>query len=87
MKMVRGRTLKAILLGVSRGAESWTLERLLEVFRKVCDAVEPSHDPDGTKLPFAGHIRKAYPRNDTSASIPTSASTSRNIPPAGPTKG
>jgi Dyp-type peroxidase family len=37
---------------------------------KVCDAVEPSHDPDGSKLPFAGHIRKTYPRNDTSPSIP-----------------
>ncbi|WP_390457818.1 Dyp-type peroxidase [Planctomicrobium piriforme] len=30
----------------------------------------PEHDPDGAKLPFAGHIRKAYPRNDESESIP-----------------
>jgi Dyp-type peroxidase family len=37
---------------------------------KVCLAVPPAHDPDGSKLPFAGHIRKAYPRNDTSPSIP-----------------
>ena len=37
---------------------------------KVCPAVAPSHDPDGAKLPFAGHIRKAYPRNDTDPSIP-----------------
>ena len=43
MKMVRGRTLKAILLAVSKGAEPWTLERLLEVFRKVCDAVAFAH--------------------------------------------
>ncbi len=43
MKMVRGRTLKAILLAVSRGSETWTLERLLEVFRKACDAVAFAH--------------------------------------------
>ena len=43
MKMVRGRTLKAILLAVSKGAETWTLERLLEIFRKVCDAVAFAH--------------------------------------------
>ena len=43
MKMVRGRTLKAILLAVGKGAETWTLERLLEIFRKVCDAVAFAH--------------------------------------------
>ena len=43
MKMVRGRTLKAIIIGVRDGNESWTLERLLEVFRKVCDAVAFAH--------------------------------------------
>lgn len=36
----------------------------------VCPAVPPAHDPDGSKLPFAGHIRKAYPRNDTDPSSP-----------------
>jgi Dyp-type peroxidase family len=30
----------------------------------------PPDDPDGVKVPFAGHIRKAYPRNDTSPEIP-----------------
>ncbi len=39
---------------------------------KVCENVTPpAHDPDGTNLPFAGHIRKAYPRNDESESIPS----------------
>lgn len=37
----------------------------------VCSNVQPpSTDPDGTKAPFAAHIRKTYPRNDTSSSIP-----------------
>jgi deferrochelatase/peroxidase EfeB len=30
----------------------------------------PPNDPTGQQLPFAGHIRKAYPRNDTSPTIP-----------------
>ena len=28
-------------------------------------------DPDGLRCPFAGHIRKTYPRDDTAASDPT----------------
>ncbi len=43
MKMVRGRTLKAILLAVNKSSEMWTLERLLEIFRKICDAVAFAH--------------------------------------------
>jgi eukaryotic-like serine/threonine-protein kinase len=43
MKMVRGRTLKAILTAAREGVEAWTLERLLEVFRKTCDAVAFAH--------------------------------------------
>ena len=35
-----------------------------------CPAVPAAHDPNGVKLPFAGHIRKAYPRNDADPSIP-----------------
>src|SRR5439155_11481556 len=32
-----------------------------------CQGVtEPPNDPEGLKVPFAGHIRKAYPRNDRS---------------------
>jgi len=31
---------------------------------------DPPNDPDAAKLPFAGHIRKSYPRNDTSPDIP-----------------
>ncbi|MBI3863210.1 MAG: Dyp-type peroxidase [Planctomycetia bacterium] len=39
---------------------------------EVCENVTPpEHDPDGQKLPFAGHIRKAYPRNDQSSTIPS----------------
>jgi Dyp-type peroxidase family len=39
---------------------------------EICDNVTPpAHDLDGEKLPFAGHIRKAYPRNDESPSIPS----------------
>jgi Dyp-type peroxidase family len=37
----------------------------------VCQNVQPPEDdPTGAKAPFAAHIRKAYPRNDTSATIP-----------------
>ena len=37
----------------------------------MCENVtSPATDPDGEKLPFAGHIRKAYPRNDESELIP-----------------
>jgi serine/threonine protein kinase/WD40 repeat protein len=43
MKMVRGRTLKAIIAAVRDATETWTLERLLEVFRKTCDAVAFAH--------------------------------------------
>jgi Dyp-type peroxidase family len=36
-----------------------------------CENVtDPPKDPQGLKVPFAGHIRKAYPRNDHSADIP-----------------
>jgi Dyp-type peroxidase family len=31
----------------------------------------PPNDPLGQKVPFAGHIRKAYPRNDQSSTIPS----------------
>jgi deferrochelatase/peroxidase EfeB len=31
----------------------------------------PADDPTGAKAPFAAHIRKAYPRNDTSETIPS----------------
>jgi Dyp-type peroxidase family len=34
------------------------------------NVAEPPNDPDGTKVPFAGHIRKSYPRNDTSPDVP-----------------
>jgi Dyp-type peroxidase family len=34
------------------------------------DVTPPSDDPTGEKVPFAAHIRKTYPRNDTSSSIP-----------------
>jgi Dyp-type peroxidase family len=37
----------------------------------VCPNVQPpANDPSGAKAPFAAHIRKAYPRNDTSQTIP-----------------
>jgi len=32
MKLVRGRTLKDIMIALSKGLESWTIERRLEVF-------------------------------------------------------
>jgi Dyp-type peroxidase family len=34
------------------------------------NVTEPLNDPAGQKAPFAAHIRKAYPRNDRSNSIP-----------------
>ncbi len=43
MKMVRGRTLTAIIQAVCSDAETWTLERLIAIFRKVCDAVAFAH--------------------------------------------
>src|SRR5262249_20751407 len=33
------------------------------------NVTDPPNDPQGIKVPFAGHIRKAYPRNDTSPTI------------------
>lgn len=43
MKLVRGRTLQAILNSLSSGEEKTSLQRLLLVFRKVCDAVGFAH--------------------------------------------
>jgi serine/threonine protein kinase/WD40 repeat protein len=43
MKMVRGRTLKAIVADVREGVDHWPLEKLLGVFRKVCDAIAFAH--------------------------------------------
>ncbi len=47
MKLVHGRTLQAILNGLSNGhaetAAHYTLDRLLTVFRKVCDALAFAH--------------------------------------------
>jgi len=43
MKLVRGRTLKAIVAAMRKGEESWSVERRLEVFRKVCDGVAFAH--------------------------------------------
>jgi len=45
--------------------------RLAELPGEVCENVAPpARDPDGLKLPFVGHIRKTYPRDDQSVSIP-----------------
>jgi serine/threonine protein kinase len=43
MKLVRGRTLKHIMSALSKGLESWTIERRLEVFRKVSDGIAFAH--------------------------------------------
>lgn len=47
MKLVQGRTLQAVLNGLKRGDEDflrhYTLDRLLTVFRKICDALSLAH--------------------------------------------
>ena len=43
MKLVRGMTLTAILVQMREGTARWSREALLEVFRKVCDAVAFAH--------------------------------------------
>ncbi len=43
MKLVRGMTLTAILVQMRDGTAKWSREALLEVFRKVCDAVAFAH--------------------------------------------
>ncbi len=43
MKLVRGMTLTAILVQMREGTARWSREALLEVFRKVCDAVDFAH--------------------------------------------
>jgi serine/threonine protein kinase/Leucine-rich repeat (LRR) protein len=47
MKMVKGRTLQAILDAIKQGdtatTEHYTLDRLLTIYRKVCDAVAFAH--------------------------------------------
>ncbi|NBV85302.1 MAG: hypothetical protein EBS01_03330 [Verrucomicrobia bacterium] len=47
MKLIRGRTLKAVIQQLKEGdasaGEEYTLDRLLIVFRKVCDAVGFAH--------------------------------------------
>lgn len=43
MKLVRGQTLQALLKNLAKGTESTSLQRLLRVFRKVCDAMEFAH--------------------------------------------
>lgn len=43
MKLVRGRTLEAILSSIRNGTETHTLQRLLRIFRKVCDGVGFAH--------------------------------------------
>ncbi len=46
--------------------------RRVKLTGEMCaDVTPPATDPDGQKLPFAGHIRKTYPRNDTDPSIPS----------------
>jgi len=45
--------------------------KLVDLPGKVCqDVTPPANDPTGAKAPFAAHIRKAYPRNDVSPTIP-----------------
>ncbi|MEQ2007709.1 MAG: protein kinase [Limisphaerales bacterium] len=47
MKMVKGRTLHAILTAIRKGdaptIQHYTLDRLLTIYRKVCDAIAFSH--------------------------------------------
>jgi serine/threonine protein kinase/Leucine-rich repeat (LRR) protein len=47
MKLVKGRTLQAILTAIKKGdaatAQHYTLDRLLTIYRKVCDAVAFAH--------------------------------------------
>jgi hypothetical protein len=47
MKLVQGRTLQAILNGLKEGDENfvryYTLDRLLTIFRKICDALSLAH--------------------------------------------
>ncbi len=47
MKLVKGRTLQAILTAIKKGDEfttqHYTLDRLLTIYRKVCDAVAFAH--------------------------------------------
>ena len=47
MKLVKGRTLHAILKGIKEGDEAtvkhYTLDRLLTIYRKVCDAMAFAH--------------------------------------------
>jgi eukaryotic-like serine/threonine-protein kinase len=43
MKLVRGRTLEEILSNTREGIERNTLQQLLRIFRKVCDAVAFAH--------------------------------------------
>ena len=43
MKLVRGQTLEEIFSGLPRDESPWTLTRVLEVFRSICDAVSFAH--------------------------------------------
>ncbi len=44
MKLVRGETLRSILLRVAGGDASWTLTRVLTVLQKICDAMAYAHE-------------------------------------------
>lgn len=47
MKLVKGRTLQAIISAIKKGDDAtiqhYTLDRLLTIYRKVCDAVAFAH--------------------------------------------
>ena len=43
MKLVRGRTFKAIIECVRQGSEGWTMHRALQVMLKVCEALGYAH--------------------------------------------
>lgn len=47
MKLVKGRTLQAIILAIKKGdaltTQHYTLDRLLTIYRKVCDAIAFAH--------------------------------------------